>query len=148
MEYKRLTFRYESVDGTKQVGYSEKLIPCFNKQAMILNRLAELEDKIENGTLVELPCKVGDTVYKICPKCNDKHNGSCENCAWRGCISYCGCDVFGLWGDGKYPPERCTIVPYTMNWRFIPVVLKHIGTKVFLTCEEAKKRLEELKKNG
>lgn len=29
------------------------------------NRLAELEDKIENGTLVELPCKVGDTIYEI-----------------------------------------------------------------------------------
>jgi hypothetical protein len=29
----------------------------------ILNRLAELEDKIEKGTLIELPCKVGDTVY-------------------------------------------------------------------------------------
>lgn len=31
----------------------------------IYNRLAELEDKIENGTLVELQCKVGDTVYII-----------------------------------------------------------------------------------
>ena len=58
MEYKRLTFRYESVDGTKEVGYTEKLIPCFNKQAMILNRLAELEDKMEQGTLIELPCIV------------------------------------------------------------------------------------------
>lgn len=31
----------------------------------IYNRLAELEDKIENGTLVELPCRVGDKVYFI-----------------------------------------------------------------------------------
>lgn len=31
----------------------------------IYNRLAELEDKIENGTLVELPCKVGDTIYEV-----------------------------------------------------------------------------------
>ena len=29
------------------------------------NRLTELEDKIENGTLIELPCKVGDTIYWI-----------------------------------------------------------------------------------
>ena len=28
-------------------------------------RLAELEDKIENGTLVELPCKVGDKLYLV-----------------------------------------------------------------------------------
>lgn len=31
----------------------------------ILDRLAELEDKIEDGTLVELPCKVGTIVYTI-----------------------------------------------------------------------------------
>ena len=71
MEYERLTFRHKSVvDGTEQIGYTEKLIPCFNKQAMILNRLAELEDKIEQGTLIELPCKVGDTVYVIAT-CSD-----------------------------------------------------------------------------
>ena len=28
-------------------------------------RLRELEDKIENGTLVELPCKVGDNAVAI-----------------------------------------------------------------------------------
>ena len=31
---------------------------CFNK-------LGELEDKLENGTLIELPCKVGDEIYYI-----------------------------------------------------------------------------------
>ena len=33
--------------------------------AEIYDRLAELEDKIKNGTLVELPCKVGDTAMAI-----------------------------------------------------------------------------------
>ena len=28
-------------------------------------RLRELEDKIDNGTLIELPCKVGDKVYCV-----------------------------------------------------------------------------------
>lgn len=145
MNYKRLTIRhpnndYITIDETKQ-------LPNNEQTEKVINRLAELEDKIEQGTLVELPCKVGDTVYKICPKCNDRHNGSCENCAWRGCITFEGCSVFGLWGDGQYPPEKCTIVPYTMDYRFIPVVLRYIGTKIFLTREEAEKRLEELK-NG
>ena len=31
----------------------------------VYNRLKELEDKIENGTLIELPCKVGDTLYYV-----------------------------------------------------------------------------------
>ena len=39
----------------------EYLYDCHIK---IANCLAELEDKIENGTLIELPCKVGDTVYQ------------------------------------------------------------------------------------
>lgn len=29
------------------------------------NRLAELEDKLESGQLVELPCKVGDKIYFV-----------------------------------------------------------------------------------
>lgn len=38
---------------------------CSNYERFIetYNRLAELEDKIENETLVELHCKVGDAVY-------------------------------------------------------------------------------------
>ena len=34
------------------------------------NKLAELEDKFENGTLIEIPYKVGDTVYAI-PSCTN-----------------------------------------------------------------------------
>lgn len=30
-----------------------------------IEHLAELEDKIEQETMIELPCKVGDTVYVI-----------------------------------------------------------------------------------
>lgn len=30
-----------------------------------LNRLVELEDKLENGIFIELPCKVGDKVYRV-----------------------------------------------------------------------------------
>lgn len=33
----------------------------------IYNRLADLEDKIENGKLIELPCKVGDTIWEVNP---------------------------------------------------------------------------------
>lgn len=43
-KYKRLTFKRS--ENTSNASYDE-----------LLNRLAELEDKIENGTLVELPCK-------------------------------------------------------------------------------------------
>ena len=55
-EYKRLT---EILDiETKEIAYQCDILT-------ILKRLCELEDKLENGTLIELPCKVGDTVYVI-----------------------------------------------------------------------------------
>lgn len=75
-----------------------------------LNRLAELEDKIEQGTLIELPCKVGDTVYQT--------NGV------------------------RIYESKVELLIYDCGrWAFNE---KAIGTSVFLTREEAEKRLEEL----
>ena len=53
-DYKRLTVK--RADG-------EPTVRSITIQDLI-NRLAELEDKIENGTLVELPCKEGDILYR------------------------------------------------------------------------------------
>lgn len=52
-KYKRLTTG-ESYELCSQ----EYLAKCAEK-------LEELEDKIENGTLVKLPCKIGDEIYGI-----------------------------------------------------------------------------------
>lgn len=57
-EYKRLTTKCEV-----GIGLTETSGNIVNDYEKVVNRLAELEDKIENGRLVELPCKVGDTVY-------------------------------------------------------------------------------------
>ena len=54
MEYKRLT-DYEE-NGTVSIS-------C--ELSDVIDRLAELEDKIENGTLIELPCKFGDKFYLV-----------------------------------------------------------------------------------
>ena len=50
-KYKRLTQR------------EGKEVKALEWDGEILHRLAELEDKIENGTLVESACKVGDIAY-------------------------------------------------------------------------------------
>lgn len=55
--YKRLTDR----DITKICSDTGEL--CGIPQ--IILRLAELEDKIENKILVEMPCKIGDTIYHV-----------------------------------------------------------------------------------
>lgn len=53
-DYQRLTVK--NVGRYTQIKDDYSTFDC-------LRRLAELEDKIENGTLVELPCKAGDIVY-------------------------------------------------------------------------------------
>lgn len=55
-QYKRLTNQKwsENIDLTQELGYS-----------YIYKRLYELEDKIENKMLMEMPCKIGDTIYYV-----------------------------------------------------------------------------------
>lgn len=73
MAYERLTIKRNSknyiktpVDGIHACLFiSNRLGKYEYTTGNAIDRLAELEDKIENGTLVELPCKVGDRVYAI-----------------------------------------------------------------------------------
>ena len=51
MEYKRLTNSYKGAPLHTDMEVTDG--------DEIYERLAELEDKIEQGTLIELPCKVG-----------------------------------------------------------------------------------------
>ncbi len=84
-----------------------------------LRRLWKLENKIEQGTMIELPCKVGDTIYLIFKE---------------------------QWSVGKketYWYIRKTKLTYGNMER----VVKEYGDFVFLTREEAEKRLKELQ-NG
>lgn len=61
MEYKRLTKRRK--DGWVDIDFYGNS-KDFSARELVY-RLAELEDKIEAGTLVELPCKEGDIVYFV-----------------------------------------------------------------------------------
>lgn len=63
--YKRLTERTKH--GIAVLDSGERFVLSCGGYATTkaLNRLAELEDRIENGTLVELPCKVGDTATAV-----------------------------------------------------------------------------------
>lgn len=64
---------------------------------------------------VQIPVRVGQRVYKICPKCNDEHNCTCKNCAWSGCIwNYCSIDV-RVESDGSYNKHKKQIVQVNVN---------------------------------
>lgn len=96
---------------------------CDRLKAMV-NRLAKFEDLEEQGLLVRLPCKVGDTVYKITRFCS----GGIRDCGYSYECSEC--------------PEYKPFIEYI---EFKITILKDIGKTVFLTREEAERKLEEMK---
>lgn len=59
-EYKRLTTKCEV-----GIGLTETNGNIVNDYEKVVNRLAELEDKIENGTLVTVPYAIGQEVYWV-----------------------------------------------------------------------------------
>lgn len=117
----RLTERERNVDGTgvaKEEITDGLLKPFADK---ILTKLAVYEDLEEQGLLVRLPCKVGDTMYDIVGK------------PLR--IVEHKVDAFHIDKKG-------------FHLQIINGVLeKKQEAKVYFSREEAKKNLEEMKKN-
>ena len=95
------------------------------------NRISEIEDKIENGTLVELPCKVGDTVYFIEYFCNA--NG-CSNDKQTIC---CGCSEM-------LERERKKQTYVISEKKFRLKDLSKINKTLYITKKAAEARLKEL----
>ena len=154
MKYKRLTKKDERgfyhYNCTKKDQEDcllyENCGECYG--AHVLYRLAELEDKIENGTLIELPCKVGDTVYAI----GKKKVGQIRKCI-VGDISIAGSSV-EVHFDCDYSCDDCHFngwsQDYSGEWTCYgeygngSITFSEFGKTVFLIREEAEKRLKEL----
>lgn len=101
---------------------------------MALEKLADYEDLEEQGLLVRLPCKVGDMVWD-----NDfGHPVSYEINAF----SYGYCDSY------VEPNIEDEIIFYFENYNGSitgTFPMSEIGKTVFLTREEAEKKLKELR---
>lgn len=131
-EYKRLTektigcFQYDLKDFKHKIGeFSD--YDTFFAYSMAVKRLGELEDKIESGTLVELPCKVGDVMYEVVegiPIQEWEIESICFNRTYPKGV---------IWAERTRD---------FAHWKFW---IEDCGTKWFVTKTEAEKRLEELK---
>ena len=104
--------------------------------ARCLKKLQEYEDSEEQGLLLRLPCKVGDTVYciftrytKCTPNSTEFDEYSCQGCEYE-------CDS----KKEKYIQD---MQAYSLDW--IVINLKNFGETVFLTKEEVEEKLKELK---
>lgn len=126
----RLTQKSDKMIWLKDQGL--KIEPCeMNSHhcRMILEKLADYEDLEEHGLLVRLPCKVGDTVYVPTSTLVSEFK-----------ITAIFCDILGTY---FYWLFCCGICERTNGFSE-----RDIGKTVFLTREEAEKKLEEMKKNG
>ena len=124
MEYKRLTkkvkdcFQYDLKDFKHKIGEFGDY-DAFFAYSMAVKRLGELEDKIEAGTLIEIPCKVGDNAVAIIDTL---------------CYPNAICNV------------KLKDLAYIVEDENGDVTFQHI-TRIFGTEAEAEKRLEEIR-NG
>lgn len=88
---------------------------------------AALRERLEKA--VELPCKIGDTVYKVHDKC-DGHN-----CPYNG--------YYGQWRCHYEGKQRCE--PFISTEQFCYNHIPLINKTVFIPKEAALARLAELK---
>ena len=88
---------------------------------------AELRARLEKA--VELPCRIGDTVYEIYDKCNG------NSCPYNG--------YYGQWRCSYEGKKRCN--PFIKVRSFCYNNIPHINKTVFVLREAAEARLAELK---
>lgn len=101
------------------------------------SKLAEYEDLEEQGLLLRLPCKVGDTLYIIEPRFYnyEKHEGVQKGI----CKGYELNDRYGWIVKAELEDgEKHTLYFYNFS---------KFGKTVFLTREEAEQKLKEMEEN-
>jgi hypothetical protein len=106
---------------------------CFEgeREYDVMDALAEYEDLEEQGLLMRLPCKVGDTVYRV--------NAGAK----QPIITMTVSEIHFLCYKNERAVRFDTIGKEDMGESCYR--LEDIGRIIFLTREEAEKKLEELK---
>ena len=106
-----------------------------------IKKLADYEELEEQGLLVRLPCKVGDTVWVVTSPINvfdyNEYDGDAEYEVYESFLSSVSYYTSG---------EQFRIYAKVTN-SFIAAYFREcdFGESIFLTREEAEKKLEELK---
>lgn len=139
----RLTKVMQCNDSNKLYDYSNEVVKNVkdfsSRLELMFEKLAMYEDLEEQGRLIKLPCKVGDTVYCIfnrytkCTFSNEEFDEySCQGCKYE-CVS-------------KKENYVQDMRAYSLDW--IVTNLKNFGKTVFLTKSEAEAKLKELRCNN
>ena len=129
----RLTEKLDKMIWFKDQGL--KIEPCemnTHHCRMILEKLADYEEAEEQGLLMKLPVPLGTTVYTLSTIFD--------------CIYDYDCKSYQKWKCEEDIPCEYEKRSYHIKETDFGFVMAHsIGETVFLTREEAEKKLEELK---
>ena len=138
----RLTFRGHKEYGLlkgKLCNYASRSFECQLDEGIelldsALEKLIHYEDLEEQGKLLELPCKVGDTVYLIYGRYTpcSKYGEEFEEYSCQGCKDEC---------DSR--KEYCIHKNVSVDLEWIARHMNDFGKTVFITKEEAEKALKE-----
>ena len=109
---------------------SEKIEKYVRENKKLLAENAELRARLEKA--VELPCKVGDTIYEVYDKC-DGHN-----CPYNGCSGQWRCHYEG--------ERRCGAFIKIVQFDYCDIPF--VNDTVFVSREAAEARLKEIKENN
>lgn len=109
-----------------------------NDFGMRLNPAREVCDRFKDRfRFVELPCKVGDTVYRICPV---RKGEGCNCCPWE----YCECHDIGFQNDKQNSIRE----GQANNFAWILKRLPYFGKIYFITRKAAEQALKEREANA
>ena len=105
----------------------------------LYKHLAEYEDLEEQGMLLKLPCKVGDTYWEL-EKMFWVNEHKCKGCKFYFETledSFCDC-------DNDFPKCKQILEKKFSSIKEIVMNMDEINKTIFLTKEEAEKALERL----
>lgn len=130
----RLTER--NANGTAKSRMSATcLADAWQNETDILERLCDLEDKIEQGKILELPCAVGDKAYHLTGIDTQRELDLTD--IFEGKVCSISKEEDALWIYCRYN-----------NGLTYWYKESDIGRKLFFTREEAEKALAERSENG
>lgn len=115
--------------------YYDNCLECANQHNQLAEWLEELKsykEAEEQGLLVRLPCKVGTEVFVIFPGINH----------------YSKCQIKKIEIKSNIFEKTCYFIePVVRRGQYLKYFNNEFGETIFLTKEEAEKKLEEMKKN-
>lgn len=152
----RLTKR--NTDGSINLYISDRVskkVHNKNEYYGAIQKLIKYEDLEEKGLLIELPCKVGDTLYLLDHECTE---GMKYNCEIDGIMEGYLCRTCGTYPCTLRPSVQEVIVDsitivedneIIINFKDLrEVKVEDFGKTVFTTREKAEEKLKEIRNNG